>query len=63
MSKFGEEWTRGFRDMMIEAGSRAVEDGNLHGEEIDGTLRGHDGAGHASSGRSTSARLWPTSWA
>jgi len=35
MSKFGEEWTRGFRDMIIEAGSRAVEDGKLHGEEID----------------------------
>ncbi|MEM4554418.1 MAG: thiolase domain-containing protein [Candidatus Anstonellaceae archaeon] len=35
MSKFGEEWTRGFRDMIIEAGVRAVEDANLHGEEID----------------------------
>lgn len=35
MTKFGEEWTRGFRDMLIEAGSKALEDGNLHGEEID----------------------------
>ena len=35
MSKFGEEWTRGFRDMLIEAGSRALEDAKLHGNEID----------------------------
>jgi len=35
MSKFGEEWTRGYRDMLIEAGSRALADCNLHGEEID----------------------------
>ena len=54
MSKFGEEWTRGFRDMMIEAGTRAVEDGHLHGEEIDalyvgtmapGSLVGQDHVG------------------
>ena len=54
MSKFGEEWTRGFRDMMIEAGTRAVEDGKLHGEEIDalyvgtmapGSLVGQDHVG------------------
>ncbi|MCX8175428.1 MAG: thiolase domain-containing protein [Candidatus Micrarchaeota archaeon] len=35
MTKFGEEWTRGYRDMLIEAGSRALADCNLHGEEID----------------------------
>src|SRR3989344_8001203 len=35
MSKFGEEWTRGYRDMLIEAGGRALADCNLHGEEID----------------------------
>ncbi|MCX6770405.1 MAG: thiolase domain-containing protein [Candidatus Micrarchaeota archaeon] len=35
MSKFGEEWTRGYRDMLIEAGSRAVEDAKLSGAEID----------------------------
>ncbi|MCX8198328.1 MAG: thiolase domain-containing protein [Candidatus Micrarchaeota archaeon] len=35
MTKFGEEWTRGFRDMLIEAGTRALADCNLHGEEID----------------------------
>ncbi|MFA6490036.1 MAG: thiolase domain-containing protein [Candidatus Micrarchaeia archaeon] len=40
MSKFGEEWTRGYRDMLIEAGSRALADCNLHGEEIDGIVVG-----------------------
>jgi len=40
MSRFGEEWTRGFRDMLIEAGSRALSDGGLHGEEIDGIYVG-----------------------
>lgn len=35
MSKFGEEWTRGFRDMLIEAGTRALEDAHLSGAEID----------------------------
>jgi len=38
MSKSGEEWTRGYRDMLIEAGSRALADCNLHGEEIDGIV-------------------------
>jgi acetyl-CoA C-acetyltransferase len=40
MSKFGEEWTRGFRDMLIEAGSRALEDAKLSGAEIDGMYVG-----------------------
>jgi acetyl-CoA C-acetyltransferase len=40
MTKFGEEWTRGFRDMLIEAGSMALADCNLHGEEIDGIYVG-----------------------
>ncbi|MDE1797788.1 MAG: thiolase domain-containing protein [Candidatus Micrarchaeota archaeon] len=35
MSKFGEEWGRGFRDLIIDAGSRAMADANLHGAEID----------------------------
>jgi len=35
MSKFGEEWTRGFRDMLIDAGGKAVEDAKLSGSEID----------------------------
>ena len=40
MSKFGEEWTRGYRDMLIDAGGRALADCNLHGEEIDGIYVG-----------------------
>lgn len=40
MSKFGEEWTRGYRDMLIEAGGRALADCNLAGEEIDGLYVG-----------------------
>lgn len=40
MSKFGEEWTRGFRDMLIEAGGRALDDAKLQGNEIDGLYVG-----------------------
>ena len=40
MSKFGEEWTRGFRDMLLEAGTRALEDAKLSGAEIDGMYVG-----------------------
>jgi acetyl-CoA C-acetyltransferase len=40
MSKFGEEWTRGFRDMLIEAGTRALDDSKLSGAEIDGMYVG-----------------------
>jgi len=40
MSKFGEEWRRGFRDLILEAGRRAVEDANLAGAEIDGMYCG-----------------------
>jgi len=40
MSRFGEVWTRGFRDMLVEAGGRALNDCNLHGEEIDGIYIG-----------------------
>lgn len=35
MSKFGEEWGRGYRDLIIEAGTKAVTDANLSGSEID----------------------------
>jgi len=34
MTKFGEHWESGFRDLVIEAGARALEDANLHGDEI-----------------------------
>lgn len=35
MTKFGEEWNRGFRDLILEAGSKALEDAHLEGKEID----------------------------
>jgi len=35
MSKFGEHWDKGFRDLISEAGIRALEDANLSGDEID----------------------------
>ncbi|PIT84611.1 acetyl-CoA acetyltransferase [Candidatus Micrarchaeota archaeon CG10_big_fil_rev_8_21_14_0_10_45_29] len=40
MSKFGEEWDRGFRDLIIDAGKKAIEDANLQGEKIDGLFAG-----------------------
>lgn len=54
MTKFGEEWNRGFRDLIIEAGKAALEDSKLHGEEIEalyvgtmasGSLIGQEHAG------------------
>lgn len=35
MTKFSEDWNRGFRDLILEAGKKALEDANLHGAEID----------------------------
>ena len=40
MSQFGEEWGRGFRDLMIEAEKKAMGDSNLQGKEIDGLYVG-----------------------
>ncbi len=40
MSKFGEDWKRGFRDLILEAGRRAIEDAKLSGAEIDGMYCG-----------------------
>ncbi|MFA6530208.1 MAG: thiolase domain-containing protein [Candidatus Micrarchaeia archaeon] len=34
MTKFGEHWERGFRDLVIEAGVNAIQDAGLHGDEI-----------------------------
>ncbi len=35
ITKFGEHWEKGFRDLVIEAGKNALEDAKIHGEEID----------------------------
>ncbi|MFH1307047.1 MAG: thiolase domain-containing protein [Candidatus Micrarchaeota archaeon] len=40
MSKFGEEWGRGFRDLIIDAGRSALEDAKLQGAEIDALYTG-----------------------
>ena len=45
LSKFGEIWERGFRDLMIEAGKMALEDAKLGGNELDGIFVGSMAAG------------------
>ncbi len=34
MTKFGEHWERGYRELIIEAGVKAIEDAGLQGNEI-----------------------------
>ncbi len=34
MTKFGEHWNKGLRELIVEAGVKAVHDANLTGEEI-----------------------------
>jgi len=45
MTKFGEEWERGFRDLIAEAGVKAIEDANMSGKEIDAIYGGTMAAG------------------
>jgi acetyl-CoA C-acetyltransferase len=45
MTKFGEEWERGFREMIAEAGVKAIEDANMSGKEIDAIYGGTMAAG------------------
>ncbi|VVB66288.1 3-ketoacyl-CoA thiolase [Candidatus Gugararchaeum adminiculabundum] len=45
MSKFGEVWERGFRELVAEAGLRAIEDAKVQGEEIDALFGGTMAAG------------------
>jgi len=35
MTKFGEHWESGFREMVVEAGLKAIQDANMPGEKID----------------------------
>lgn len=44
-TKFGELWDVSFRQMMIEAGARALEDAKLDGKEIDAIYVGNMSAG------------------
>lgn len=34
MTKFGEHWDKGYRDLVLEAGLKAIQDANLTGNEI-----------------------------
>ncbi len=54
MTRFGEDWSRGFRDLILEAGVRALEDCGLSGSELEalycgtmasGSLVGQEHAG------------------
>jgi acetyl-CoA C-acetyltransferase len=44
-TKFGEMWDVSFRDLFVEAGSLALEDGNVEGDEIDALYGGNMSAG------------------
>ncbi|MEM3400118.1 MAG: thiolase domain-containing protein [Candidatus Micrarchaeia archaeon] len=45
MSKFGEIWDLSFRELIIEAGVRAIEDAGMSGAEIDALYAGTMAAG------------------
>jgi acetyl-CoA C-acetyltransferase len=42
---FGEKWESSFRDLFVEAGALALDDGNLAGEQIDAMYVGNMSAG------------------
>lgn len=44
-SKFGEQWDRGFRDIVLEAGIEALEDADLEGKEIEALFVGNMSGG------------------
>ncbi|MEM2204868.1 MAG: hypothetical protein QW603_01255, partial [Candidatus Hadarchaeales archaeon] len=44
-TRFGELWDTSFRQMIIEAGTRALEDAGISGEEIDAIYVGNMSAG------------------
>ncbi|AKG90837.1 Acetyl-CoA acetyltransferase [Geoglobus ahangari] len=45
MSRFGELWERSFRDIVISAGTEAIEDANLEGREIEAMYVGNMSGG------------------
>lgn len=45
MTKFGEHWERGFRDLVTEAGVKALEDAGMSGAEISAGYVGTMAAG------------------
>ncbi len=40
-TKFGELWDKSFRDLVVEAGLEAINDANLHGEDLDAMYIGN----------------------
>ncbi|MCX6774320.1 MAG: thiolase domain-containing protein [Candidatus Micrarchaeota archaeon] len=46
ITKFGEHWDKGLRDLALEAGLKAVEDAGIHGEQIDGGYVGNMAGGN-----------------
>jgi len=40
ITKFGEHWDLGFRDLIFEAGVNALQDANMQGNELDGIFGG-----------------------
>jgi acetyl-CoA C-acetyltransferase len=46
ITKFGEHWDKGLRDLALEAGIKAVEDAGIHGEQIDGGYVGNMAGGN-----------------
>lgn len=45
MTKFGELWDTSFRDLFVDAGTRALKDAGMKGGEIDGMYVGNMSAG------------------
>ncbi|MFQ6114823.1 MAG: thiolase domain-containing protein [bacterium] len=44
-TRFGEQWDKSFRDMLIEAGTSAMRDGGLDGKDIDAIFIGNMSGG------------------
>lgn len=45
ITKFGEHWDKGYRELVVEAGIKALEDANLQGSEISAAYIGTMAAG------------------
>ncbi len=46
ITKFGEHWDRSLRDLILEAGIKAIEDANLDGKEIEAIYGGTMASGY-----------------
>lgn len=45
ITKFGEHWDKGLRDLALEAGIKAIEDANISGDKIDAAYVGNMAGG------------------